>query len=63
VFDQEPLPSNHPIAKLDNVVATPHLGFVTEPTMRRFYVGTALAVGAFLRGEDLPILSVAQLPR
>ena len=62
VFDQEPLPLDHPFAKLGNIVATPHLGFVTEPTMRRFYVGTVLAVGAYLRGEDTPILSREQLP-
>jgi phosphoglycerate dehydrogenase-like enzyme len=58
VFDQEPLPQDHPFTRLDNVVATPHLGFVTEPTMRRFYVGTALAVEAYLRGELLPVLQV-----
>jgi phosphoglycerate dehydrogenase-like enzyme len=56
VFDQEPLPQGHPFTRLDNVVATPHLGFVTEPTMRRFYVGTASAVEAYLRGELLPVL-------
>ncbi len=58
VFDQEPLPSNHPFTTLDNVVATPHLGFVTEPTMRRFYVGTALAVDAYLRGGQMPLLQI-----
>jgi len=29
VFDQEPLPSGHALTKLDNVVMTPHLGYVT----------------------------------
>jgi phosphoglycerate dehydrogenase-like enzyme len=62
VFDQEPLPHGHSFATLDNVVATPHLGFVTEPTMRRFYVGTAFAIEAYLRGDDTPVLSAAQLP-
>jgi phosphoglycerate dehydrogenase-like enzyme len=56
VFEREPLPQDHPFTRLDNVLATPHLGFVTEPTMRRFYVGTALAVEAYLRGELLPVL-------
>jgi phosphoglycerate dehydrogenase-like enzyme len=58
VFDQEPLPQDHPFTRLDNVVATPHLGFVTEPTMRRFYVGTASAVEAYLCGELLPVLQI-----
>ncbi|MDO8568162.1 MAG: D-2-hydroxyacid dehydrogenase family protein, partial [Dehalococcoidales bacterium] len=30
VFDQEPLPSEHPFKRLDNIVMTPHLGFVTQ---------------------------------
>ncbi len=34
VYLQEPLPSNHPLLGLDNVVATPHVGFNTpEATM------------------------------
>ena len=37
VFETEPLPSDHPFRKLDNVLATPHIGFVTEDTYRVFY--------------------------
>ena len=48
VFDEEPLPKDHPLLKLDNVVATPHLGFVTEAAMRHFYVGIASAVTDYL---------------
>jgi phosphoglycerate dehydrogenase-like enzyme len=56
VFDQEPLPKNHPLLALDNVTVTPHLGFVTDVAMRRFYGGAALAVGAYLRGEPTNVL-------
>ncbi len=61
VFDQEPLPKDHPFCTLENVTMTPHLGFVTETSMRRFYAGAALAVAAYLRGEPANILNPAVL--
>ncbi|MEJ1963401.1 MAG: D-2-hydroxyacid dehydrogenase family protein [Gammaproteobacteria bacterium] len=59
VFDQEPLPKDHPFLLLDNVTASPHLGFVTEPSMRRFYAGAALAAASYLRGQPENILNAA----
>jgi phosphoglycerate dehydrogenase-like enzyme len=40
VFDIEPLPSDHPFRSLDNVLATPHLGFVERELYQRFYGDT-----------------------
>lgn len=37
VFDTEPLPADHPLRKLDNLLGTPHIGYVTEETYRVFY--------------------------
>src|SRR3954463_2636756 len=37
VFSVEPLPVDHPFRKLDNIVLTPHLGYVTEETFRAHY--------------------------
>ena len=34
VFDREPLPADHPFRSLDNVVLTPHIGYVTEQPFR-----------------------------
>ena len=37
VFSVEPLPVDHPFRKLDNMVLTPHLGYVTEDSFRDHY--------------------------
>lgn len=44
VFDTEPLPGNHPFRKMDNVLGTPHIGYVTEETYRLFYQDTVKAI-------------------
>jgi len=49
VFDEEPLPAGHPLAALDNVVLTPHLGFVTHEAYDVFFRG---AVDNILRWLD-----------
>jgi phosphoglycerate dehydrogenase-like enzyme len=40
VFDIEPLPGDHPFRSLDNVLATPHIGFVARELYRTFYGDT-----------------------
>jgi len=37
VFDIEPLPASHPFRTLDNVLATPHIGYVAQGLYRTFY--------------------------
>jgi phosphoglycerate dehydrogenase-like enzyme len=48
VYDTEPLNPDHPFRKLDNVLATPHIGFVTEKTYRLFYQDTVTAIQQWL---------------
>ena len=40
VFDIEPLPASHPFRTLDNVLATPHIGYVSHDLYRTFYEDT-----------------------
>ena len=54
VFDDEPLPPEHPLRRLPNVVLTPHLGFVAEPVFEQFAAGVVECLAAWLRGEPLP---------
>jgi len=57
VFDMEPLPVDHPLRKLGNVVLTPHLGYVVEQNLRTFYTGTIEDIRAFLDGKPMRVLT------
>jgi phosphoglycerate dehydrogenase-like enzyme len=48
VFSIEPLPADHPFRRLENVLATAHIGYVAEDLYRTFYSDTAAAVAAWL---------------
>ena len=48
VFDTEPLPPDHPFRKLENVLATPHIGYVTEDLYRTFYADAAANIATWL---------------
>jgi phosphoglycerate dehydrogenase-like enzyme len=53
VFSVEPLPVDHPFRKLDNMVLTPHLGYVTEDSFRNHYVQMVEGIDAWFKGEPL----------
>jgi phosphoglycerate dehydrogenase-like enzyme len=53
VYDEEPLPDEHPLRKLDNVLLTPHLGYVTVENYRQAYGDAVEDIRAFLAGNPL----------
>jgi len=55
VFDQEPPAADHPFRTMDNVVVTPHLGYVTHETLTAFYTDTLDAVVAFANGAPIRV--------
>jgi phosphoglycerate dehydrogenase-like enzyme len=57
VYDEEPLPADHPLRRLPNTVITPHLGYVTEETYQIFYSQALEDIRAFLAGAPVRVLS------
>ncbi len=59
VFDQEPLPPDHPLRHLENVVVTPHIGYVTTETYEVFFRDTVENIQAFLEGHPIRIITTS----
>jgi D-3-phosphoglycerate dehydrogenase len=57
VFDIEPLPLDHPLRRMDNVVITPHLGYVSEQNYRAYFAGVVEDISAFLNGKPVRTLT------
>ncbi len=57
VFDEEPLPLDHPLRRLENTVLTPHLGYVTTETYRIFFGQTVENIQAFLNGAPVRVIN------
>lgn len=51
VFDLEPLPQDHPFRTMPNVLATPHLGYVTEKNYTTYYEEAVEDIQAYLDGR------------
>ena len=57
VFDEEPLPSDHPLLSMDNVLLTPHMGYVTQETYVNFYGQTLENVRSYIEGNPQRVMN------
>jgi phosphoglycerate dehydrogenase-like enzyme len=57
VFDIEPLPLDHPLRKMENVVLTPHLGYVSLQNYRHYFTGVVEDIRGFLDGKPVRVLT------
>jgi phosphoglycerate dehydrogenase-like enzyme len=53
VFDEEPLPIDHPLRTAPRTLLTPHTGYVTEATYRVFFEGVVEDIVAWLGGKPI----------
>ncbi|MGB0222609.1 MAG: NAD(P)-dependent oxidoreductase, partial [Luminiphilus sp.] len=54
VYSEEPLPGNHPLIGVPNVVLVPHLGSATERTRRAMFELAISNLVAGVEGRELP---------
>ena len=52
VFDLEPLPLEHPFRSLPNLLATPHIGYVSRGLYERFYQDTVANIARWLDSQE-----------
>jgi len=56
VFDVEPLPAGHPFRGLDNLLMTPHIGYVTGDTYELWYREALEDIQAFAAGSPIRVI-------
>jgi phosphoglycerate dehydrogenase-like enzyme len=57
VFEQEPLPAGHPFRTLPNVLATPHLGYVSDTNYRVYFREAVEDIAAWRAGAPVRMLN------
>ena len=56
VYEREPLPAEHRLRRLENVILTPHLGYVSIDNLARMYGDAVEDISAFLDGAPVRLL-------
>jgi phosphoglycerate dehydrogenase-like enzyme len=61
VYNMEPPPPDHPFRTLPNVIATPHIGYVTDATYAMFYPQIVEDIDAWLKGAPIRLLTAQSM--
>ncbi len=56
VYDREPLPADSELLKLGNAVLLPHLGYVSEDTLRQMYEQCVADIAAYQAGQPIRVI-------
>jgi phosphoglycerate dehydrogenase-like enzyme len=56
VYDKEPLPIDHPLRRVPNVILTPHIGYVTDENYRSSFPQYVEAIMGFLDGKPVRVI-------
>jgi len=57
VYDREPLPADSELLQLENTVLLPHLGYVSEDTLRAMYEQCVADIAAYLAGSPIRVIA------
>jgi D-3-phosphoglycerate dehydrogenase len=64
VCDPEPIPEDHPLRSLDNVILSPHIAWASPPAMKRLREAVASQAAAAALGEMPPnVVNGIKVPR
>jgi phosphoglycerate dehydrogenase-like enzyme len=57
VFDEEPLPADHPLLSVPDTVLTPHIGYVTRDLYAIFYGDVVDDIDSWLEGTPIRVVT------
>lgn len=59
VYEEEPITKDHPLLAMDNVICTPHLGYVERDTFEQFFDTAIAQIEAFAQEKPINVLNPA----
>ena len=57
VFDEEPLPFEHPLRRFDNAILLPHRGYATVEVLQERFEGAMRNIISFIDGKPVELLN------